>query len=130
MSETKPKKPKNKYHPLKGKEPRLDDKNNPDHIFTKKPSWRFSKMDMNGYLGCHHIKNRELLLQIREKLISFESMTWGEIEKKRNPSGGKQNHPMPIYKISHDAQDRLKELRIIDIDEIYSLHLQGTEKIK
>ncbi len=57
-----------------------------------------------------------------KKLINFESMTWGEIDR-----NGK-SHLMPLDKIEKKARERLKE-RELDDQELYSFHLSARERI-
>jgi len=74
--------------------------------------------------GWHQV-SREKILDIRHKLASFESMTWGEILIK-----GKQNHHLvPVERIAGRAQDRLREIGQDDVDEVVSLRLTGQERV-
>lgn len=123
------KKPSVGYAPGLAKQPRIDPANKPESILTKKPTWKLGLLDKEGPWSCCVINEAVLLLDIQEKLASFESMTWGEIEKKRTKKGSSQNHGISVEKITKEARKRLKELRLDDTDELYSLRIGSTERI-
>lgn len=56
------------------------------------------------------------------KMREWEKMTWDEIL-------GKRDHAISIDKLSSEAQKRLIELELDDIDEIISLHLDGKKRL-
>lgn len=60
-------------------------------------------MDMDGPWGWLDVSG-EVLKRIKQRLSSFETMTWGEIE-------GLQSHTVAVEMISSEAQNRLEELR-------------------
>jgi hypothetical protein len=68
---------------------------------------------------------REKLADVRAKLAAFESMTWNEILIDRK----KQNHSIEIWQLCKEAQDRLSELGLADVERIISLRLSGLERI-
>lgn len=78
-------------------------------------------MEMCDPFGWHQVDG-ESLLEIREKLRCFESMTFGEIL-------GRNNHLVGVSSLCKRAQDRLEELRLDDIDELLSLHLTGLKRV-
>ncbi len=49
-------------------------------------------------------------------------MAWKEIE-------GKVHHAIPIANLSKDAIERLKSINQDDIDEVFSFHFGGKERI-
>jgi hypothetical protein len=55
-------------------------------------------------------------------------MTWGEIEKKFGRSNT-QNHEMPVKKICKTAQERLSEIKLDDIDCLYSIRVSAKERL-
>lgn len=88
------------------------------------PSWQFSRLELVDPFGWHSI-DTALLHEIRERLQAFESMTWNEILVK----GSKHNHAIQTTALCKDARDRLKEIRLDDIEELVSLKMSGEERI-
>ena len=72
--------------------------------------------------GWHNI-DANLLLEIREKLKWFETMTLAEI------LNGTSHHKVKTSAICKDAINRLEELRLDDIEELLSLRLTGIQRI-
>ena len=52
-------------------------------------------------------------------------MTWGEILGK----SGDKHHSIDVHRLSKTAQDRLREIRLDDIDDVISLRVTGQERI-
>jgi len=63
-----------------------------------------------------HILDAEGLRGIRERLSSFESMTWNEILV----TSRKQNHRIPFKDIVPNARKQLEALRLSDTDDLVS----------
>jgi hypothetical protein len=68
------------------------------------------------------VENVDLLWEIHNKLSSFERMTWADI-------GRHGSHAISVEDLCADAQKRLRDLRLDDIDEVYSLRLTGKRRI-
>ena len=62
---------------------------------------------------------------IREKLASFETMTWREILL----DAKKQNHNISVDKLIKEAQDRLFEIFSEKLDELTCLRLTGKGRV-
>ena len=76
------------------------------------------------------IKHQFFLTKLYPKLKEYEKLTWDEIEKQQYGSEGKtKNHPIAKKALIKEAQDRLKELKQDDVDEVYSLRLEGKLRI-
>ena len=84
------------------------------------PSWRFSTVDITGPFAWP--KDDAIKLGILQKLHSFDSMTWGEIE-------GHDHHAIPLEKLSKKANEQLQLIKQDDIDEIFSFHFSGKQRI-
>jgi hypothetical protein len=69
-----------------------------------------------------HILDGNTLQEIREKLRGFESMTWGE-------SVGPNNHPVATASLCKTAGDRLEEIHLDELEELFSLRLSGKERV-
>lgn len=66
--------------------------------------------------------DRETMDSVRARLASFESMTFGEIE-------GKKNHEIPVERLSPEAQARLQELQLDEYDVVLSLRVAKRERV-
>jgi len=118
------KKPKIKNIPSPQKRPNFSPKASPDSVLKRTPVWRFSLMDRQGPWGWANIPSADVFIYVLcQKLKNFETMTWDEIDR------NKQNHIMPVFRVSNQAQKRLKEIKLNDRDELYSLRLSGKERI-
>jgi hypothetical protein len=86
----------------------------------RSPSWRFSTVDKGGMFAwpC----NIQTELEIVQKLHGFDSMLWSEIE-------GKIHHAILKSSLSKEAQKRRDEIKQEDVDEVFSFHLSGKERI-
>ena len=95
----------------------------PDNIAKKTPSWNFSLSDQDGVWAFRkeNIGNG-FWDKILDKLISFEKMTWGDIESDKN------NHFVSISGCNKCARDRLEVLKITE-DRLFSLRLEGKIRI-
>ena len=97
---------------------------NPEEYIKKNPVWAFSRCDMEHVKWS--ITNHDFINEIFQKLINFERMTWQEIQ---SASGGKRDgngtnsHFVNVAELSKEARDRLTELKLYDIDQLFSLRL-------
>lgn len=96
--------------------------------FQKKhPSWTFSRCDKEKWAlsECDNIHET-----IIAKLSSNEGMTWQEIQ---SASGGRKSgsnsHFIPIEDLGTDVQKRLIELKLEDVDRLFSLRLTGEKRL-
>ncbi|WP_419659698.1 hypothetical protein Dvar_00190 [Desulfosarcina variabilis str. Montpellier] len=86
------------------------------------PVWRVSSLDIGGPWCWKGISKEVVWTAIHQKIAEFEEMTWYDI--KRNGS-----HSIPIYNLCPQAKQRLSEIQLDDIDEIFSLRLTGRQRI-
>lgn len=85
--------------------------------------WQFGDMDMEGPFGWKQVIGRDVFRdEIFPKLRHFESMTWENIP-------GKQHHAIKVKDLSKEAQDRLKEINMDDIEEVFSFALNGRNRM-
>lgn len=97
---------------------------------VKTPSWQFSRRDEThpdwGWKGLLPKQWRFIL----EHLQAFEGMTWAEIKA---TSGGRNHgnnhHPLQVTDLVTEAQNRLAEIGMIEVDEVFSLRLTNTLRI-
>ena len=90
------------------------------------PVWRFGKCDSEHEKWGVGIKEN-LYVDIIGKLISYETMTWSEIDKITNDKGKSKHHFVEVKNFIKEAQDRLRSLNITD-DTLYSFAL--TNKLR
>jgi len=103
---------------------------NPEGYLGKHPTWAFKQCDLDS--DKWSIKKSDSFYDdILVKLISYEGMTWSEIQ---SASGGKKagkgtnNHFEDISEMSKEAQRRARELHL-DVDQLFSLRLSGKERL-
>jgi hypothetical protein len=102
---------------------------NPEEYIKKPPAWAFSRCDMEHKKWS--ITNYDFINEIFKKLVDYERMTWQDIQ---SASGGKRDgngtnsHFVNVAELSKEARDRLAELKLYDIDQLFSLRL--TAKIR
>src|SRR6267142_3687282 len=65
-----------------------------ESFYQQHPAWRVSILEMVDPYGWHKIEATKIV-EIREKLGNFESMTWSEILN----DARKQNHSVPVTDI-------------------------------
>ncbi len=116
------KQPKTREIPSTSKQPKVA--GDPQDYYQKKPAWRISKMEFSDPFGWH-ILDENGIFSILEKLANFETMTWGEILLVAK----KQNHNVWVDELIKEAQDRLSEISLDDLDELTSLHLTGKGRV-
>ncbi|WP_287625090.1 hypothetical protein [Parabacteroides sp.] len=70
------------------------------------------------------------LSKIYPKLRDFETKTWKEIERETTGKNGRsKHHSIDIKDLCEEAQERLVELKLDDLDSLFSLRLDGTLRI-
>jgi hypothetical protein len=106
-----------KTYPIIGltKTPRWLGMPNIENIYM---SWRFSKADLGGPYHCCNFSHDDYKL-IWDRLRAFEGMNIDAF--KRDGS----LHDITPDKLSPDAQNRLNELQLDDVDTVYSFHIKG-----
>lgn len=72
-----------------------------------------------------HAADQATIHKIRERLRSFETMTWGEILNE----GGKRNHLIHVSDLCREAKQQLRTIGQDDLDQLLSLGLTGQERI-
>ena len=107
----------------------LYEKNDPSHYIMLNPRWTFRKMDIGhprwSIASCNTVYDTIIM-----KLRDYEGMTWQEI---MSASGGKSegtnNHFEDVADLCKEAQNRLIELHMEDVDRIFSLRLASRKRL-
>ena len=117
------KKPKAKPLPT-GKSLRLG-MADPEGTNHQTPVWSIAVFDHAGPWGRAKCETEgHLWDEIFPKLRDYESMTWGEIYRNK-----KRDHSVPVGGISKEAQERLVQLRLDDVDELFRFRLSGKMRV-
>lgn len=119
------KKPKTQ-HDVSGKKI-VREKENAEEYKSKNPVWRFHRYDQDHPKWC--LSQKDFYGYIISKLISFERMTWHDIEA---ASGGRKqgtnHHFIPVSDMTKEAQQRLQDIKVF-YDELFSLRLSNIERL-
>lgn len=94
-------------------------------------SWQFRTIDLEpNWSKKVSSKNLEYYKRILDKLKSFEGSNWNELERQSSgPKGKSKHHSVDVLNIIKEAQKRLKELHLDDIDQLFSLRLDGKSRV-
>jgi hypothetical protein len=92
-------------------------------VGKEKIVWRFAKMDLDGTWSWTTITQAGLV-DAHSKLRQIEELTWAEA-----CVGGKPVKRIPVANICKDAQKRLQDLKLNDVDDVWELHLTGLCRI-
>jgi hypothetical protein len=88
----------------------------------KTPIWSFGILDIGHNKWCWGKMAPDKLVEVLGKLKNFEQLLWGDIFKAGS-------HDVQVSDIIKEANDRLVELSLDDMAELYSLRLSGKERI-
>jgi hypothetical protein len=114
------KKVKAKHHPSSKKVPRIDQSLiNP---LDNYPVWRVEHLESEGPWDWQCLDRNSFFFDILPKIQNFERMFWRDILNRNN-------HEISVSQISKEAQKRLAELNLDDVDTLVSLRLTGTQRI-
>lgn len=101
-----------------------------EHYRKENPVWQIGKVDDGGKWGWRTIGKDRWENDILPKLKNFESMTWAEIEQASGGrSSGNNSHFINRDGLAKEAQKRLEELKLDDIDQVFSLRLSGKTRV-
>lgn len=124
------KQPKAAFTPP-GKSPRIE--NPPQNFDIETPAWQFNRCDSDhARWGWNKLSAEDRWAIITTSLAAFERMTWAEIRKQAGGKGegkGTNHHSLAIEGFCKEARDRLRELRLDDLDELFSLRLANRTRL-
>ena len=105
---------------------------NPESFYDQTPVWSFSLCDFYhekwGFSSSS--QSYEDLSTLLLRLKDFEGQSWRQILS--DTSGRKnntKNHAIPINNLDKEAQKRLEEIKLDDIDKLYSLSVTGKRRV-
>ena len=93
-------------------------------FMKERPSWRVSQLEMCDPYGWHEL-DAAAVAEIKNRLRSFESMTWSEILVRDR----EENHRIQVQDICAKARERLISIRQDDIDHLVSLRVTGRRRM-
>jgi hypothetical protein len=126
MSKNK-KEPKTEYDPI-SREARA--RENPGSTECQTPAWQFHRCDEEHSLWGWAKLNSSEHLKIIKSLHGFEKMSWTQIKQAAGGrSSGTNNHVLSIDRFAKNALKRLQDLKLDDIDELFSLRLNNTLRL-
>ena len=94
----------------------------PQSVTNERFVWDTKNADFGGEYGWNKVKIKTLFQEIIPKFKQYESMTWGEIE-------GSESHFVDIDGCSKEAQKRLKEIKLDDSEQLFSLRINNKKRI-
>ena len=101
---------------------------NPDGYLKMHPVWAFRQCDTE-YERWTITKSDNFLSNIFSKLVSYEGLTWAEIQSASGgKSSGTNNHFEYICEMIPEARKRADSLKL-DCDQLFSLRLTGQERL-
>ena len=115
---------------ISGKKSILLGKTNPDSFYDEYPIWSFKTCDFDHDKWGVNCSKNSGMADMLSSLKNFETMTWGTILTMTN--GRKENtrnHPISVSEIDKNAQKRLIELNLDDVDILYSLAIGNKRRI-
>jgi len=116
------KKAKRTKTPLEKKKPRGGER--VDAVGNLLIAWRIQDLDPEGGWGWQDVSRATVVERILYKLAHFETMTFPDIER-----AVKGSHNVSYDQLCRDAQKRLEERGLEDLDQLFSLRLSGKERI-
>jgi hypothetical protein len=114
------KKPSQAFYPAPSKTPKVGV---PEDTERQTIKWSFIRFD-------NHIWHNDQYQfgpfnEIANHMKSYERMTWAQVRS----GGGGRDHPIPVSKLTPEAQKRLQVLRVDDFDELWRFRFTGPKRI-
>jgi hypothetical protein len=89
------------------------------------PTWSFAVLDLVAPVGGWiHLRPEEFDI-ILKRFRQWETMAWREILV----AGRKQNHPIDVVRCCPESQQRLKVLKLDDLEQLVSLSVSSKARV-
>lgn len=85
-------------------------------------AWRFNAVDKAGPFAWTNLSNAAQHKSLIEKLAEFETMTEATL-------GSNGCHFIAVTDLSKEAQSRLVDIQLDDLDELYSMRINGKVRV-
>lgn len=99
--------------------------------FSSKVTWCLSKTDLIGSWSWNEpraLAPQEIDEDIKPQFKSFESGTWAEIDNQSSGTGHKMHHGHDISDIIAEAQERWREIDLMQFDTVFRFRLGGKKR--
>ena len=110
----------------KGLSPKVEKKPRSDSALTssihENPVWHVGIIDLDGPWGWNRVDRNVFFFDILPKIQEFERQVWSEILNRNN-------HEVFVFQISKQAQKRLEQIQLDDIEKLVSLRLTGRQRL-
>ena len=90
----------------------------PESVNSKNFRWNTEDVDLDGEYGWGRVELKALFKEVIPRLQQYETMTWGEVE-------GRESHFVDVDNCSREAQKRLEEIKLDDLEQLFSLRIGG-----
>jgi hypothetical protein len=105
---------------------------NPDKFDQETVAWQFCLLDWeHEHWGFNQLLPKQWR-DLRNALAGLEGLTWSAIKQAvggRGTSGGTNHHSLDVRQICARAYKRLEELKLEDIDAVFSLRINNILRI-
>lgn len=96
----------------------------------KKPAWMFDMIDRDGKFAFDITRTDFDLKFILDKILSYSTMTWAEINSQKHDQGKSKNHYLDYERLSSEAKERIKKRRLEEENDIiYSFALTNVIRL-
>jgi len=114
------KQPKRKFEPNPQQLPKTAVKQGTGDLTVH---WSFAIFD-SGKLWWDETHEHDPFVDIAQHMRSFEGKNWSDIERQR-----KHDHPVQLSRLVREAQNRLEELKLDDIESLWRFRFTGERRI-
>ena len=88
------------------------------------PAWKLDLFDADGPWGRGRFTTGQFWNEILPKLREYERRSWKEILADRS-----REHSTPTYKLTKQAQKRLRDIKLDDIDQLFRFRLSARQRL-
>jgi hypothetical protein len=96
-----------------------------------RPSWKLSRLDLEHAGSWSWDVTGSDLREIVQFLQQMERLTWSEIRAQTTGgrTGHRKHHSIEAERLCPEAQRRLRDLRLDDLDELFRFRLSGRRRL-
>ncbi len=92
--------------------------------------WCFDRIARSGVFAFDTARDDFNFKEIVNKMISYNSMTWGELKRQTHDRGKSKHHFLDPSSFSDEAKEQIARNRLEDeVDDIFSFALQNTLRV-
>lgn len=96
-----------------------------------RPSWKMARLDMDHAGSWSWNMTGDDLREIIQFLQQMERLTWTEIKAQTTGgrTGHRKHHSIAVERLCPEAQRRLRDLRLDDLDELFRFRLGARQRL-